>query len=420
MLALLDPATLEPEVLSLPEETRQDGGIWGVAVTSDRVFAVSTRYRPASPDALPEPSRVLVFDRETLTLVDRRELVVGRDVHALHAADDTLYAVSTGTDEILSLPLVGGSVGEERVVWRPDPSGPRVDTHHLNGMTTVGGELVVSGFGQRDGFLWATATDGFVASIGSGTRLASGLRHPHSPLALDDDLVYCVSALRAVRTARGHRSQTLDGYTRGTCRLGDHLYVGTSIGRHVSRSQGVLTNRGEPGETIGRCTVSRLRVNDFAVEATVDLTGVAQEIYDLTPVDDVDRWPRASYVDWVRPALQGARDAYEEVYVGIGWLHTEVAKRDEQVRWLHEEVARRDEQIRWLHAEVARRDATVESLRGETPELHHLVGEHAATIDWLHREVAKRDATIAWLHDEVARREATIGDLRTTMARRDG
>jgi hypothetical protein len=87
--------------------------------------------------------------------------------------------------------------------------------------------------------------------------------------------------------------QHLPGYTRGLCRIGQKLFVGTSLERRVSKSTGKRKITWVPG---GRCTVSRLSVNSFEVEDTIDLTTYGDEIYDLLPIEGTDRWPVVSNV----------------------------------------------------------------------------------------------------------------------------
>ncbi|MFN8526580.1 MAG: DUF4915 domain-containing protein [Chloroflexota bacterium] len=410
---------MQAEILRLSTDLADLGGIWGLARDDRHIFAATTRYRPASRAGPYEPSHLLVLDGRSLDQVSRYTLQRGRDVHSLHFWGNVLYAVSTGTDELLALTIKDGSVVDEQVAWRPDPDGPREDRHHLNAVTTVAGELAVSGFGRKDGILWSTATDGFVVGISTGSRLVSGLHHPHSPLDLGSDVAYCESGLGAVRAVQSGRVQKLGGYARGLCMVGDQLFVGTSLGRRVSRSLGVMTNRGEPGATVGQCAVSRLRASDLSVEASVELGRYAQEIYDLLPVDGTQAWPRLAEGEWQEDALRGARTAYEEAYVGLGWLHAEVAQRDAAIQALHHEVTKRDSTIKWLHDEVAQRDATVEWLHSEVAErdataaqLHNEVAQRDATLEWLHREVAARDSTIEQLHREVASRDAMIATRR--------
>jgi hypothetical protein len=86
------------------------------------------------------------------------------------------------------------------------------------------------------------------------------------------------------------------------------------------------------------------------------------EIYDIVPVDGVERWPTVSPTVWRDRLLRGLFNGLDEREATIAWLHTEVASRDKSVEWLHGEVARRDQLVEHLHREIAERDRVIESL----------------------------------------------------------
>jgi Domain of unknown function (DUF4915) len=213
------------------------------------------------------------------------------DVHSLWVAREKLYVVSTGTDEVIELHMRGAEVTSERVFWRPISEGPRADVHHLNAIYSWRGDMLVSGIGQNPGEDWGLARDGFVFNITRGEKLASGLHHPHSLMAIDDTIAYCESKKMVVRITGRAYIQHLPGYTRGLCRIGQKLFVGTSLERRVSKSTGKRKITWVPG---GRCTVSRLSVNSFEVEDTIDLTTYGDEIYDMLPIEGTEKWPVGS------------------------------------------------------------------------------------------------------------------------------
>jgi hypothetical protein len=282
-LGLLDPAWMRLRLLRTPPEIGAPTGVTGLATGERFVFAIA--------QAGAGPAELLVLDRADLSLVGRHAFEPGSDPHSLWAAEDALFVVSTGTDELLRLDLDGSEVVSATTVWRPDPGGTRHDVHHLNAVIELGGALLVSGFGPKAGQLWRSAADGFVHDVTADAAVATGIDQPHSPAAVGDRLAYCESRTRSVRVVGEERAARLPGYTRGLCLAGDRLFAATSVGRRVSKSTGLLNNPNDPGEAAGRCTVSRLDPDTLEVEASLDLGHHAREIYDLLPVAGTEGWP---------------------------------------------------------------------------------------------------------------------------------
>jgi hypothetical protein len=248
---------------------------------------------PGSPTDL---SKLLVLDRADLRLLNYYHFRLVVDVHSLWVSGERLYVVSTGTDEVIELQMRGAEVLAETVFWRPEPGGPRADLHHLNAIYGWGEDLLVAGFGKKTGEIWSLTRDGFVFNIAKGEKIASGIPHPHSLVAIDNTIAYCGSGNMAVHIlGRGH-VQHLPGYARGLCLVDQHLFVGTSIGRRVSKSTGMLNSPNATGVLAGQCTISRLSLDRFEIEDTVDMTPYGEEIYDLLPIENTSRWPVVSDV----------------------------------------------------------------------------------------------------------------------------
>ncbi len=354
-LALLDPTTSEVQVLRVPERVSRLGGLAGVALSEEFLFAVTPRSALVGRAGRRSggPSCLLAFDRRTLAL--RAEHVCARivDGHSMWRDGSALYVVSTGTDQVVRVELDGPRVVGEEVVWQPEGHEPD-DLHHLNAIHPFHGNLLLSGFGKKSAERWSSAHDGFVLDLRTGERLAGGLRHPHSLFETEGRLFLCESGKSTVRVLGENRASTVPGYLRGLCRLGDVLFVGTSRGRTTSKSDPTLTNRGDPGALAGRCSIVALSLGDLAIRETIDLDDLAWEIYDLLPVDGTDEWPVLADLEWRDEALRGLRGSFDE--------------RDETISWLHGEVAARDETVRWLHREVAERDSKIASLQTATPK----------------------------------------------------
>ena len=368
VLATVDLAMHRVAVLEVPERLSGFGGVTGLAVSGAHLYALTSRSRAVGRAGRepPGPSVLLIFDRRDLRLLTEYVCTEVFDGHSICPGEGGLYVVSTGTDAVVHLEMESGAIQSERVHWRPLPDAPRADLHHLNGISRWRGHLVVSGFGRRDGAAWSSAWDGFLMDVVTGEKLVSGVGHPHSVADIGGELAYCQSAAMRVTSVGGAREQRLPGYARGLCRIGDMILAGTSCGRRVSKSTGLLTNLGDAGDAKdGRCAIAQLDAATLAIQHVIDLEPYGREIYDLLPVEDVEQWPIAGELAWREAAIRGLRESFDERDATISWLHTEVAERDRTVSWLHQEVAQRDEAVQWLHAEVAERDRRIAELEQE-------------------------------------------------------
>src|SRR5262245_36489569 len=124
-LGVLDPTTGAFRVLELPQELARCDGITGLGVSERSVYAVTQTAEPTQSDGLAGVSALLIFDRRNLRLRNSYAFRSARDVHSLWVHDETVYAVSTGTDEVVELSLRDDRVVSEREFWRPEPHGPR-------------------------------------------------------------------------------------------------------------------------------------------------------------------------------------------------------------------------------------------------------------------------------------------------------
>jgi hypothetical protein len=284
VLGLLDTATSSFRVVRLDGNLPQPAGITGLAASANYIYAALQTSPPA-------PSELLVLDREELKVLNHYRFRSVVDVHSVWVSGDILYAVSTGTDEVVELRLRGCEVLSEGVRWRPEWKAARADIHHLNAIYGWRGDLLVSGFGKKAGERWHSATAGFIDNITRGERLAGPVYHPHSVVASGDTVVYCESSQMALRRVGDDRAVRLPGYTRGLCLIAGKLFAATSVGRRVSKSTGAINNAAESGLPDGRCTLSRVAADSLDVEETVDLSPYGAEIYDLLPVASTSTWP---------------------------------------------------------------------------------------------------------------------------------
>jgi hypothetical protein len=287
MLGVLNTETFGFQIVELPDEVQRCYGIRGLAASNRYLYTV-LQETPLSPPGL------LVLDRGSLRMLNHYQFHSTRDIHSISATEDLVYAVSTGTDEVIKLQVHGVDVISEAVFWRPEPGAPRADIYHLNGICNWRGNVLVSGFGKKTGQLWSSAARGFIVDISTGEMIGSQIEQPHSVVALGDTVAYCESRKMAVGVVGGHCAQKLPGYSRGLCQAGGKLFVGTSAGRRVSKSTGVINHPGDGGEPVGLCAISRLSSESLEVERIIDLSLYGDEIYDLLPVQNTQDWPLVS------------------------------------------------------------------------------------------------------------------------------
>jgi hypothetical protein len=244
--------------------------VTGLAVNSNGVF-----FMFLSEGAF----YLAALKREDLTLAYYQELPEVKDGHSILAVGDNLYVVSTGTDEVLRYTLAGNEVRDPEVFWRASNSG--ADTHHVNSIMEINAEIFVSAFGPKEGVLWSSAVNGYIHNITSDTRVKEGIYHPHSLSKMNGMLYYCDSSRKALCSLEKNQFK-VDGYARGIAWLSDEsVCVGSSIGRRISKSTGLIANPADPGEVAGRSKISIGNINDQRVIAEFDLSRFGPEIYDI-------------------------------------------------------------------------------------------------------------------------------------------
>lgn len=214
-----------------------------------------------------------------LTVVHSRQLPHVRAAHSIVVRDGTLYVVSTGRDVVLAYDYWGPPRTEPEVVWQA--SDHQDDRHHLNSLTELHGDLIVSGFGERSGELWYSATDGFIHNITRDVRLKDGLWHPHTVTVHDDRLFYCESQRWLFCSPDGPVAK-LGGYTRGVAWLdADTALVGTSVWRSESLSTGRPLGPEVPQGAVGTSRLDLVNVLTGGTMRSYETGWFGTEVYDL-------------------------------------------------------------------------------------------------------------------------------------------
>jgi hypothetical protein len=224
-----------------------------------------------------------VIARDELEYLFCQPLTEVKEGHSILAKDGQLYVVSTGTDEVIRYDLAAEGVKNSQVVWSASSSGS--DTHHVNSIADWQGNLVVSAFGPKFGTLWTSALEGYIHDISRDVRIKSGIYHPHSLSVRHDDLYYLESHRKLFCSLDGGIF-SLTGYPRGVCWMSDDVVcVGSSVGRRLSKSTGLIANPADPGEPSGSCGVTVVNIKTGRRLKHLDLDWVGGEVYDLMVKD---------------------------------------------------------------------------------------------------------------------------------------
>ena len=281
-LIAYEPSDQRVVPVSLPDPGH---GVLGLCLRNGIVYCVVDRGRPTASE--PELSELYALDADTLSIRWRYGFQIGRDVHSIASGDGGLYAVSTGTDELLFLELDGeGVIARETVYWQPDPEGGRQDLHHLNSVRSHSSSVIVSGLGKKPSpsAQWRAARAGFVEDVVERRRLLGPLYHPHSLCWLENELAVCESPFRRVVSTSGRQSTQLPGYARGLCVEARNLYVGASRGRRPQEAPSILAYEDGISESADTCAICHLDVTDLTLKRLTSLEPHGREVYDIIAI----------------------------------------------------------------------------------------------------------------------------------------
>jgi hypothetical protein len=220
--------------------------------------------------AADDRSAVLALDQSSLRQIACTELPGVHDGHSVVARGQSMYIVSSGTDEVVSFRMCGRAPGECTVAWAASDAGR--DTCHLNDIAWHRDRLLVAAFGTGPREHRNGSPEGRIYDISERRTIASGLMQPHSITERGGRLYYCESARGRLRTG-SKTIVTLPGYLRGAAWLSDEVVcLGTSEGRPPS---------GAPYACSDDCAVWFVDVKSQSPFRRIPLSQFGPEIYSM-------------------------------------------------------------------------------------------------------------------------------------------
>ncbi len=262
----------------IPEEFKEGfSGICGLSLSGNFVFAATQAINPI----------ISIFDLEARAKFKYFPLKKCKDAHSIVYHDGYIYIVSTGTNEIYRVQLTDEGTYEEELFWRYPGVDYDKDVVHLNGLTIdVNGQWIASCFGPRKSAdNWKTDC-GRIFFLESGCNIVTGLKHPHTPLIINNQLLFAESLAGKIHIYQKNQKDSwvlnktisLDGYPRGITSDGQNLLVALSVNRHRSRSQGKIV--GEDSNKLSS-VFAEINWQTREVQQKYSLLEYGREIYDV-------------------------------------------------------------------------------------------------------------------------------------------
>ncbi|GLS03825.1 hypothetical protein GCM10007860_09700 [Chitiniphilus shinanonensis] len=312
------------------------------------------------------------------------------DIHDVLNANDNIYVVSTGANQILEL----NKKGELLRNWKFP--GER-DSWHINCLGIWKGRLVFSAFGEfftHREYKGATLNSGFVQDLETGERLVEGLSQPHSLTIIENNLLLADSEKKRIveynSDGKFLRERTFDGYPRGICYSNGVIYVGLSCSRNAPDTEMansmVIALDESNFQEIERLEVPRKEIYELAhLESSEELlkvviaSSIASSHFQRNMVDSNSE-PALSLEDYKNMEARLSNMEEKENLLGLELdratkeLDTATAKAhslQEELRQVSEEVNRNQE----LLAASQQARATLETTTHNLQEELHRVSE---------------------------------------------
>lgn len=262
-------------------------------------------------------------DRCLILRLDHRCAYVGHwyltdilDIHSIHAFEEEILAVSTGSNRVYAIRFEDGECRTREVIALREE---RFDQIHLNSLWVDGNNIYVSYFGDQIENDWRATTQGTVLQLG-GEPIASGVAHPHSVVLHQGAVYFCESQSGRVKVFKDELVHTVfdyEGlYVRGLHVSPDRILVGISGVRKHKTARGVSPTH----EALSAVSLSGVSVL-ISVEGIGWIEhkrflfdGMPTEIYDILPLDgDVSEVPRILF-----PRQKVVMDAMEGIGSAFG------------------------------------------------------------------------------------------------------
>ena len=135
---LENPIDYAPITLGYPEPVRDARGL---AANGKKIFILFSRFIASENE---NKYYLAILRQNDLSPLSYQELTDVKDGHSIFATKKNIYVLSTGTDEVLRYDILDDRVHNAQVIWRA--SDAQIDTHHINSITEMNGELFISDF----------------------------------------------------------------------------------------------------------------------------------------------------------------------------------------------------------------------------------------------------------------------------------
>lgn len=256
------------------------------------------------------------------------------DIHDLLLIDNSLYVVSTGSNELVCYGLQDGT----RSRYKFPGNG---DAWHLNCLDVWNGEIVVSAFGEFSedrGYKGKTQKSGFVFELGTQKKLYTNLSQPHSPKNFDGHGYICDSETKRLLVFRNGELTTeinFDAYTRGLFITDQCIYMGLNNSRNVINTES---------------TASIVILDRTTLEVINRIYLPINEIYDIkliekTQLDAFNILPDSSLYENIKKDLQHSHDLIQHKNTDIEQKNQELENVRNIVETLKEELILKEKNL---------------------------------------------------------------------------
>lgn len=256
-------------------------GFTGVAQNENFIFAL---YQS-------QPNGIVIIDKKTSDVLAKSDLAEVIDGHSIVLKDNNLYVVSTGNDSVIKYNYDQKNLKFDKpeILWKPNDSEGRNDTHHLNSLYSNKDKLFISGFGLKKGERWSSAKNGYIFEIVGQRKEIVNIFHPHSVFVYENEIYYTESSTRSIKRNNKTLIKLDQGYTRGLHVEMNLVIIGLSSGRKNSKSTGIINNNADPGLSEPSCKIlffkRRSMFNKYKINDEFDFFPMHQEIYDICKIN---------------------------------------------------------------------------------------------------------------------------------------